>query len=98
MFRFLMFLRFKATGITLWPRRATRPTAGASATTFSAAAEHRQILADDMQLASFLTSFLVVPLIELQASLDQDLFSFGEVFAGDFRRAAPQRHIHERDF
>jgi hypothetical protein len=57
--------------------------------------DHLHPLANDFQLRVLLA--VLLPLIELEASFDKDRRAFAEVFAGDFRRPAPERDIDERD-
>src|SRR4029079_2379874 len=58
--------------------------AGAAATAAAlTAAEHLEVLADDLGLVLLLAAVLVVPRARLDAPLDEDLLALGEVLAGD---------------
>src|SRR4029077_13984169 len=66
--------------------RGSGPAAGPGA-----AAEHLQVVADDLGGVA-VVALLVLPLTRAQAPLDVDLRALAQVLAGDFRQAAEQRH------
>jgi hypothetical protein len=53
---------------------------------------------DDPKLGPLLASLLVVPLVELQATLNEYGATFAQVFLGDLGSATPKLHIDERSF
>ena len=89
------------------PARATWASAASTATPTSGPAstpapgpiaagpQHLHSFADDVEFCALLAGCFVVPRVELQAAFDQNGAAFGEVFAGDFCLAPPQRHLDE---
>src|SRR5207248_5480671 len=64
---------------------------GSRARPAAAAAEHLQIVADDLGRIA-LVSLLILPLARVQAPLDVDLRALAQVLARDLREPPEERH------
>src|SRR5690606_33200279 len=78
---------------------ATDPsTTGRTTAPIASPAEHRHLLADDLQPTAVLSRLLVLPGIHLQAALNQHRPPLCQIFPCDLRRSPPERDIDECHF
>jgi hypothetical protein len=62
------------------------------------AAEQLQVLADNLEFGAFLAGLFVVPGVQLEVTLNEGRITLLEILLGYFRRASPERNIHEGCF
>src|SRR6202034_1842262 len=80
-----------ARGTTASRGTTTSRAATGSATRTAAAAEHLQLVADDLGRVT-LVALLVLPFAGAQAPFDIDLRALAQIFAGDLGEAPEERH------
>ena len=103
--RIVSQLNRAATGIEIHPgakigRRLGAPSRGRDSWLIGlgSAAEQLKVLSDNLEFGAFLAGLFVVPGVQLEVALNEGGITLLEVLLGYFRRASPERNVHEGCF